>query len=70
VGDTARSRDVQAGSWVGSDWIIENGLNAGDQVIVDNIQRVRSGSPVVTKPFMKDSAGTVEATAAAKAPAK
>ena len=70
VGDTARSRDVQAGSWVGSDWIIEKGLNPGDQVIVDNIQRVRTGSPVVAKPFMKDSAGTVEATAATKAPAQ
>jgi membrane fusion protein, multidrug efflux system len=70
VGDTARSRDVQAGSWVGSDWVIEKGLNPGDQVIVDNIQRVRAGSPVVTKPWMRDSAGTVETTAAAKAPAK
>jgi membrane fusion protein (multidrug efflux system) len=69
VGDTARSRDVQAGSWVGSDWIIEKGLNPGDKVIVDNIQRVRTGSPVVAKPFMKDSAGTVE-TADTKAPAR
>jgi membrane fusion protein (multidrug efflux system) len=69
VGDTARSRDVQAGSWVGSNWVIEEGLNPGDRVIVDNIQRVRAGSPVVAKPFMKDSAGTVETTAAPKAPA-
>lgn len=70
MGDTARSRDVQAGAWVGSNWIIEKGLDPGDQVIVDNIQRVRAGSPVVSKPFMKDSAGTVEPTAAAKAAAK
>jgi membrane fusion protein (multidrug efflux system) len=70
VGDTARSRDVKAGSWIGSDWIIEGGLNPGDRVIVDNIQRVRAGSPVVAKEWMKDSAGTVEKAATAEAGAK
>jgi len=70
VGDTARSRDVMAGSWVGSDWIIDGGLNPGDRVIVDNIQRVRAGSPVVAKEWMKDSAGTVEKVAPAEAGAK
>ena len=70
VGDTAKSRDVQGGSWVGSDWIIENGLNPGDRVIVDNIQRVRAGSPVVAKPWMKDSAGTVTQVTPSPAAAK
>ena len=68
VGDTAKSRDVQTGSFAGNDWIITSGLNAGDRVIVDNIQRVRAGSPVVAKPWMKDSAGTVVQTASPQAP--
>lgn len=63
VGDTAKSRDVQTGSFAGNDWIITSGLNAGDRVIVDNLQRVRAGSPVVSKAWMKDSAGTVVQTA-------
>ncbi len=66
VNDTAKSRDVVAGNWVGSDWVIERGLDAGDRVIVDNIQRVRAGSPVVAKPWMKDSAGTVVKDSAAR----
>jgi len=32
---------------VGKDWIILEGLNAGDKVIVDNIIKLRPGAPVV-----------------------
>jgi membrane fusion protein (multidrug efflux system) len=65
VGDTAKSRDVVTGSWVGSDWIIEKGLQAGDQVIVDNLQRVRAGSPVVAKAWQPDSADAAKQSASA-----
>jgi len=65
VGDTARSRDVVTGSWVGSDWIIEKGLQAGDQVIVDNIQRVRAGSPVLAKAWQPDSMNAAKQSASA-----
>lgn len=70
VGDTARSRDVVTGSWVGSDWIIEKGLQAGDQVIVDNIQRVRAGSPVLAKAWQPDSTNTAKQSASAAGAAR
>jgi len=51
AGDTAKTRDVVTGTWAGSDWIIEKGLEPGDRVIVDNLQRVRPGLPVKPKPW-------------------
>lgn len=39
-------RPVKAGDWLGSDWIILDGLNAGDKVIIDNIIKLRPGMPV------------------------
>jgi membrane fusion protein (multidrug efflux system) len=65
VGDTAKSRDVVTGSWVGQDWVIEKGLQAGDKVIVDNLQRVRPGSPVLAKAWQPDSANAGKQTASA-----
>ncbi|MDH5552102.1 MAG: efflux RND transporter periplasmic adaptor subunit, partial [Nitrosomonas sp.] len=34
---------VKVGEWVGTDWIILEGLNLGDKVIVDNIIRLKPG---------------------------
>ena len=39
-------RQVKLGSMVGKSWIIESGLKPGDQVIVDNIQKLQPGMPV------------------------
>nr|MBP8257183.1 efflux RND transporter periplasmic adaptor subunit [Opitutaceae bacterium] len=35
---------------VGSEWLVTSGLSAGDQVIVQNLQRVRPGSAVKPVP--------------------
>jgi membrane fusion protein (multidrug efflux system) len=40
---------VQAAEWVGPDWVITEGLAAGDKVIVDNLIKLRPGMPVVEK---------------------
>jgi membrane fusion protein (multidrug efflux system) len=45
-GDTVVSRDVQPGLWSGSRWIIDKGLNPGDRVIVDGVQKAAPGRPV------------------------
>ena len=37
---------IKAGEWLGSDWVIEDGLKAGDRVIVDNLIKIRPGAPV------------------------
>ena len=43
----AEIRPVKTGTWVGSDWMIIDGLNAGDRVIVDNLLKLRPGVPVI-----------------------
>jgi membrane fusion protein (multidrug efflux system) len=42
----AVQRPIRAGSWLGNDWIVLEGLKAGDPVIVDNVVRLRPGAPV------------------------
>jgi membrane fusion protein (multidrug efflux system) len=47
---TAQQRDVKLGPRVGDETIIESGLNAGDTVIVDGVQRLRPGTKVNVTP--------------------
>lgn len=46
----ATPRPVVVGDWAGADWIILEGLSAGDRVIVDNIIKLRPGVPVQPNP--------------------
>ncbi len=46
AGDTARARTVTASAWEDGGWLIEDGLTAGERVIVDGTQRVIAGRPV------------------------
>ena len=46
----ALQRNIRAGNWVGKDWVVLDGLKPGDSVIVDNLIRLRPGSPVQPKP--------------------
>ena len=47
VGDSDRvaARDVVATSWERGGWLIEQGLRAGDRVVVDGVQKVTPGQP-------------------------
>jgi membrane fusion protein, multidrug efflux system len=47
----AEQRDVQMGQQQGSDWVVEKGLAPGDVVIVDGIQKLKSGIPVNAQPL-------------------
>lgn len=42
---------VHVGTWQGKDWVILDGLKAGDQVIVDNLIKLRPGSLVAPHPL-------------------
>ena len=42
----ALQRPIRAGAWLGSDWIVLDGLKPGDAVIVDNLVRLRPGAAV------------------------
>ena len=52
----AEPRPVQAGDWIGEDWIINAGLKAGDKVIVDGTARIFApNSPVQVAEPKKES---------------
>lgn len=58
---------VKTGAMAGADWIIEEGLKGGEQVIVNGLQKARPGSPV--KPVPWNPAATLLPAAAPPAPA-
>jgi len=47
----AEIRPVKVGPRVGSDWVISSGLKPGEKVIVEGIQKVKTGLPVAAKPW-------------------
>jgi membrane fusion protein (multidrug efflux system) len=47
--EKARPRPVEVGKWQGSDWLITEGLHAGDRVVVDGTMALRAGTAVVAK---------------------
>lgn len=49
AGNKAVIRAVKAGAKTGTMWVINQGLNPGDQVIVEGIEKVKDGTPVVPK---------------------
>jgi membrane fusion protein (multidrug efflux system) len=61
-GDKVEIRAVQTGDRIGSLWIIEKGLNPGDRVIVEGVQKVKPDMVVNPKP----AAETATPTAAGK----
>ena len=48
-------RPVAVGEQVGSRWVIANGLNSGDRVVAEGIQKVRPGMLVNPEPFNADA---------------
>jgi membrane fusion protein, multidrug efflux system len=46
----AQARPVKTGDWIGKDWTILSGLNAGDKVVVDNLLKLQPGVPVTAAP--------------------
>ncbi|HEY6208308.1 MAG TPA: efflux RND transporter periplasmic adaptor subunit [Gemmatimonadales bacterium] len=73
VGDSNKvaARDVVATSWEGGAWLIEQGLRAGDRVVVDGVQSVAPGqlaTPVAYRPAVDSSAAAVTDSAVIAAP--
>jgi membrane fusion protein (multidrug efflux system) len=46
AGDSIQVRPVKPGSRVGSLWVIDEGLQAGDVVVVEGLQKVQTGMKV------------------------
>jgi len=49
--DKVAVRSVKVGERVDNLWIIENGLNPGERVVSEGLQKVKEGMVVKTKPF-------------------
>jgi RND family efflux transporter MFP subunit len=48
-------RTVTVGDRVDNRWIVTSGLNAGDRVVVEGVQRMRTGVHVNPKPFVAEA---------------
>jgi membrane fusion protein (multidrug efflux system) len=60
----AEIRPVKLDREVNSNWVVREGLNEGDRVIVDGVMRVRPGAPVKASPYAPKQAGQPAAKAA------
>jgi membrane fusion protein (multidrug efflux system) len=50
-------RPVKVGARVGTLWVIEDGVTAGEQVVAEGVQKVREGLPVTPVPFQPPAKG-------------
>lgn len=63
-------KPVQTASWIGNDMVVTGGLADGDQVIVDNLMKVRPGATVQPHPAGQAPAAPASAQAAPAKAAK
>jgi membrane fusion protein (multidrug efflux system) len=50
-------RTVKVGNRVGSEWVIADGLNRGERIVVEGVQKLRAGATVNPKPFVAQAKG-------------
>jgi membrane fusion protein, multidrug efflux system len=67
--NTAERRDVVMGSRVGEDWLVISGLVAGDVVVVDGAQKLRTGSAIKPTPVSSSEAAPTASPPATPGPA-
>lgn len=61
----AESRTLQTGPVINGQWLVTSGLAAGDQLIVDGLQRLRAGAPVQAAPAASAAAPAAASAASA-----
>jgi membrane fusion protein, multidrug efflux system len=57
-GDKVAFRTVKVGQKVDSLWVIEDGVKAGEQIVVEGLQRIQDGMTVSAKPAPATPAGS------------
>lgn len=62
--NVAGIRPITEGGWQGKDWIVLSGLKAGDQVIADNLIKIRPGAAVDPHPLGSALASPADVSAA------
>lgn len=60
----AQARPVNLGESIGAEWVVEEGLAEGDQVIVDGTQKVQPGAPVQPEPWQPSTGEEVNGVSA------
>ncbi|HEV3273163.1 MAG TPA: efflux RND transporter periplasmic adaptor subunit [Candidatus Methylacidiphilales bacterium] len=55
-GNIVEIRNVTLGQQVGSSWIVTSGLESGEHVVVEGIQKCQPGEPVTPEPYAPDTA--------------
>ena len=63
------ARRITTGAWHGDRWEVRSGLKAGEQIIIDGVQKVRPGKPVKASPWQpaaKPAASAAEPAPVAK----
>jgi membrane fusion protein (multidrug efflux system) len=60
-------RQLKVGSAQQGQWLVLDGLKAGEQVMVDGFQKLRGSGPVKPVPWSASAAGAAPAAAAARA---
>jgi membrane fusion protein, multidrug efflux system len=65
--NVVEQRTIQTSSISGDKWIVSSGLNAGDRVIVEGLQKVRAGATVTAVPFQTSNTNTPMKSSAATA---
>jgi membrane fusion protein, multidrug efflux system len=58
AGNVAEVRPVKLGARVGSNWIVEEGVRAGEQVIIEGFSRVKDGQPVTPRSAEEEARAT------------
>lgn len=54
--DKVEMREIQATSWQGTQWIVEEGLQVGDRVIVEGLHKIAPGAQVKPVPVREPGA--------------
>jgi membrane fusion protein (multidrug efflux system) len=62
----AEQRAVAPGDWAADDWVIEQGLQAGEQVVVDGAIRVTAGAALKVSAYSPPAAAATARTTAAR----
>ncbi len=57
-------RPIQTANWIGNNWVVTGGLKAGEQVVIDNLMKLRPGATV-----QPNAPGAAPAAATAPTPA-
>jgi membrane fusion protein, multidrug efflux system len=70
AGEKVEVRPIKVSRTIGENWLVSDGLKAGDRVILEGLQRAKPGAPVKVVPFGGTSAAASAGAVQPSAPKK